>query len=167
MGEIKQGSIVVKKIKEAFAGSILETAIFRNEVTHVVKKDALLDICRFLKGDKDLKMNYLSDVVGVDYHPRTPRFEVVYHLYSIPRKHRLRLKIRVEDNEKVPSITGLWKAADCAEREAFDMFGIIFEGHPNLKRMYLADDWEGFPLRKDYPLKGYKDEYNPFGEDKG
>ena len=156
--------LLVNKIKERFPDATLETIVFRGEVTHVVKKENLLDICRFIKSEKDLKMDWLSDVVGVDYHPREPRFEVVYHLYSITNKLRLRLKVRVADGESVPTVTGMWRTANWAEREAYDMFGIKFEGHPDLRRIYMAEDWEGHPLRKDYPLRGYKDEYNPDGE---
>jgi NADH-quinone oxidoreductase subunit C len=161
-----QNSVLVKRPKERFASSILETEVFRGEVTHVIKKEALLDISKFLQSDKELKMDYLSDVLGVDYHPRTPRFEVVYQLYSTTKKLRLRLKLKLEEGETVPSVTGLWRAAGFPEREVFDMFGIVFDGHPDLKRIYMPHDWEGFPLRKDYPLRGYKDRYNPYGEEK-
>ncbi|HHL40542.1 MAG TPA: NADH-quinone oxidoreductase subunit C [Deltaproteobacteria bacterium] len=139
----------------------------RGEVTHVVGKEGLIELCRFLRSDVELRMNFLSDVLGVDHRPRKPRFDVVYHLYSIPRKLRLRLKVRVDEGESVPSVTCLWKGADWAERETYDMFGIRFDGHPDLKRIYLPHDWEGYPLRKDYPLRGYKDRYNPFGVEKG
>jgi NADH-quinone oxidoreductase subunit C len=161
-----QNSVLVKRPKERFASSILETEVFRGEVTHVIKKEALLDISMFLQSDKELRMDYLSDVLGVDYHPRTPRFEVVYQLYSTTKKLRLRLKLKLEEGETVPSVTGLWRAAGFPEREVFDMFGIVFDGHPDLKRIYMPHDWEGFPLRKDYPLRGYKDRYNPYGEEK-
>ena len=159
-------SILVKKVKERFAPFILDTLISRNEITHLIKKNSLIDICRFLKDDSELQLNFLSDVLGTDYFPQKPRFEVVYHLYSIPKKHRLRLKIKIEDGESVPSLTSIWSSADWAERETYDMFGIRFEGHPNLKRIYMPEDWDGFPLRKDYPLRGYKDRYNPYGEEK-
>ena len=159
-------STLVKKVQERFAPSILDTLIVRNEITHLIKKDSLIDICRFLKDDSELQLNFLSDVLGTDYFPQKPRFEVVYHLYSIPKKHRLRLKIKIEDGESVPSLTSIWSSADWAERETYDMFGIRFDGHPNLRRIYMPEDWEGFPLRKDYPLKGYKDQYNPYGEEK-
>ena len=159
-------STLVKKVQERFALSILDTLIVRNEITHLIKKDSLIDICRFLKDDFELQLNFLSDVLGTDYFPQKPRFEVVYHLYSIPKKHRLRLKIKIEDGESVPSVTSIWSSADWAERETYDMFGIRFEGHPNLKRIYMPEDWDGFPLRKDYPLRGYKDRYNPYGEEK-
>lgn len=157
---------LVKRVKERFGAAILEIKYCSGEVTHTVKKDILLDLCRFLKEDPDLGFNFLVDVCGVDYLPRNPRFEVVYHLYSIPKRHRLRIKVRIEDGESIPSVTSIWKAGDWAEREAYDMFGIVFEGHPNLKRIYMPQDWEGFPLRKDYPLRGYKDQYNPFGEER-
>jgi len=163
---IEEDSIIFKKLKQAVGPAIIETILYRGEVTFVIDSKDLLDVCRALKGDDDLRMNYLSDIAGVDHHPETPRFAVVYHLYSISRKIRLRLKLRVADGESVPSLTPLWNSASCAEREAYDMFGIVFEGHPSLRRIYLPDDWEGFPLRKDYPLKGYKDEYNPYGEEK-
>ncbi|MBI3755020.1 MAG: NADH-quinone oxidoreductase subunit C [Deltaproteobacteria bacterium] len=159
-------SILVKNIKEKFGSSVLDTVIFRDEATHLIKKDSLIEICQLLKNDSELQFNFLSDIAGADCFPQRPRFEVAYHLYSIPQKHRIRLKIKIEDGETIPSVTSIWKTADWAEREAYDMFGIIFEGHPNLKRIYMPDDWEGFPLRKDYPLKGYKDRYNPYGEER-
>lgn len=163
---VEKESVLIKKVKEAFRDAILETNVFRGEITHVIEKGSLLSLCTFLKNDPELKMNYLVDVIGVDYQPREPRFEVVYHLYSITRRHRIRLKVRLADGESIASVANIWKGADWPEREAYDMFGIVFEGHPELKRIYLADDWEGFPLRKDYPLRGYKDRYNPYGVDK-
>ncbi|MBI3754225.1 MAG: NADH-quinone oxidoreductase subunit C [Deltaproteobacteria bacterium] len=159
-------SVLVKYVKNRFGPSILDTIIFRDEVTHLIKRESLAGICGFLKTDPLLQFNFLSDIAGVDYYPQQPRFEVVYHLYSIPKKHRLRLKVKVEEDEVIPSVTSIWKGADWAEREAYDMFGIVFEGHPNLKRIYMPEDWDGYPLRKDYPLKGYKDRYNPYGEER-
>lgn len=158
--------VLVDRIKNAFRDDILETTIYRGEVTHVVKTGAIANLCGYLKTDPELRMNYLVDVLGVDYPDRSPRFEVVYHLYSVTKRHRLRLKVRVDEGEKVHSVTTIWRAAGWPEREVYDMFGIEFEGHENLRRIYLTDDWEGFPLRKDYPLRGYKDEYNPYGEEK-
>jgi NADH-quinone oxidoreductase subunit C len=161
-----KSTLLVKKIKGRFGDAIVSTVVDRGEVTHVVKKDALLDVCRYLKSDSELSMNYLVDVFGVDRLAERPRFEVVYQFLSIPKKLRVRLKVRIEDGETVPTLTGLWGGANWPERETYDMFGIVFDGHPNLRRIYLADDWVGFPLRKDYPLRGYKDEHNPFGEEK-
>jgi NADH-quinone oxidoreductase subunit C len=157
-------SLLVSGLKERFRDSILETKIDREEVTHLINKERLVNICMFLKSDSRLRFNFLSDLLAVDYHPQVPRFEVIYHLYSIPHKHRLRLKVKTDEDEKVPSVTHIWRSADWAEREAYDMFGIVFDKHPNLKRIYMPGDWDGFPLRKDYPLRGYKDRYNPFGE---
>ena len=158
--------ILIDNLKKQFKDGIISTSLFKDEVTHLVTISALLSICKFLKTDPSMQMNYLVDVVGVDYTPATPRFEVVYHLYSIPQRLRIRLKIKVEEGESLPSVTGIWPAADFPEREAYDMYGIYFDDHPNLKRIYMPHDWEGFPLRKDYPLRGYKDQYNPFGEEK-
>lgn len=161
-----EDSDLVKKIRGRFGKSIVETTVFRGEITHVVEKDVLIDVCTFLKNEPGLQFNFLSDVLGVDCRPLLSCFEVVYHLYSIPYKRRLRVKVRVKENETVPSVTPIWRSANFAERETFDMFGIVFEGHPDLKRIYMPPDWEGHPLRKDYPLVGYKDEYNPFGVEK-
>jgi NADH-quinone oxidoreductase subunit C len=169
MADRNKESILIDKVKESFMDEILDTIVFKGEVSHVVKKNALRAICNFLKMDPEFKMNYLVDVLGVDHNPPaqdSPRFEIVYHLYSIPKRHRIRLKVKVPEGESVPTVSDIWRAADWPEREVYDMFGIVFDGHPNLKRIYLAEDWEGFPLRKDYPLKGYKDRYNPYGEEK-
>jgi len=161
-----EDSVLVKKVRESFGGQILETVVFRGEVTHVVDRTVLANLCNFLKIDQDLSMNYIVDVVGADYYGRDPRFEVVYHLYSIRKKHRIRVKVRVNEGETVPSVTSIWPGANWPEREVYDMYGVSFDGHPNMKRIYMAEDWEGHPLRKDYPLRGYKDRYNPNGVEK-
>jgi len=158
--------LLEQKLRTKFEDGVLDTRVSYGEVTHLVKKEALVNVCEFLKTDSELKMNYLVDVLGVDYAPATPRFEVVYHLYSIEKRHRLRLKVKVDEGEPIPSVVDIWPAADWPERETYDMYGIVFDGHPNLQRIYMAPDWEGYPLRKDYPLRGYKDQYNPFGEEK-
>ncbi len=166
---MSEESVLIDNLKKSFGSDIVETTVFKGEVTHCVEKMALRSICSFLKNDSALEMNYLVDILGVDMKtlkPDSPRFEVVYHLYSTSKKHRIRLKIRLADGDSVPTVSDIWRSADWPEREVYDMFGIIFDDHPNLKRIYLADDWEGFPLRKDYPLKGYKDKYNPFGEER-
>jgi len=165
MSPADTNSILVDKVQAAFRDKVLSTSVYRGEVTHLVCASALRSVCLFLKTDSELRMNFCADVVGVDYMGESPRFEVVYHFYSIPKKHRIRIKVRVNEGETLPSVTSIWAGADWAEREVYDMFGIVFEGHPNMKRIYLADDWEGFPLRKDYPLRGYKDRYNPYGVD--
>lgn len=156
----------MQKVKDTFRHDVVDSVLFRNEATLLIEKNSLRSVCNFLKNDPDTKMNYLVDVIGVDYHERVPRFDVVYHLYSIPKKHRIRLKVRLSEGEAVPTVSDIWSGANWPEREAYDMFGIVFENHPNLKRIYMPGDWDGFPLRKDYPLRGYKDRYNPFGEEK-
>ncbi len=156
---------VIDKIKEKFGDAIVDSHSFRGDDTIVVKKESLKEICTFLKEDKDCVFDYLLDVCGADYMPREPRFEVVYHMHSISKKHRMRVKTQVADGEKVDSVTSIWGTADWTERETYDMYGIEFEGHPNMKRIYMDDDWKGHPLRKDYPERGYKDEYQPFGEE--
>jgi len=162
----RKDTILIDNLKQRFEDGIIATSLFKDEVTHLVSKSSLVSIGGYLKTDPALQMNYLVDVIGVDYSPASPRFEVVYHLYSISQRHRIRLKVKVEEGESLPSVTGIWPAADFPEREAYDMYGIYFDNHPNLKRIYMPHDWEGFPLRKDYPLRGYKDQYNPFGEEK-
>ncbi len=159
-------SVLVDHVVSTFTDDIIETTVFRGEVTHIVEKRALKGLCGYLKMAAGLKMNYLVDIAGVDYLDRLPRFEVVYHLYSTLTNLRLRLKVRLGEGEEIPSVTDIWRSANFPEREAYDMFGIVFTDHPDLRRIYLAEDWEGFPMRKDYPLKGYKDKYNPYGEER-
>ncbi len=166
MAAERKESHLVTRVKQTFPDAVLETVVFQDEITHRVDRADLLRVCDFLKNDTQMQMNYLVDVIGIDRIPAKPRFEVVYLLYSIPLRHRVRLKVKLEEGESVPTITGIWPAADWPEREAYDMFGIVFDGHPNLSRIYMGPDWEGFPLRKDYPLRGYKDQYNPFGEER-
>lgn len=158
--------IFLKKLKERFSKDIKDIYEAFDLYTVVVDKDKIVEVCHFLRDDPKLRFNYLSDICGVDYLPKAPRFEVVYHLYSIPFKYRIRLKCRINEGDRVPTVVGIWKTANWHERETYDMYGIVFEGHPDLKRIYLAEGFEGHPMRKDYPLKGYKDKYNPFGEEK-
>ncbi|MFQ6033001.1 MAG: NADH-quinone oxidoreductase subunit C [Candidatus Zixiibacteriota bacterium] len=143
---------ILEKLNERFAESILEVGEFREELTVVVKKEDIVRICQFLRDDPELSFNFLSDLCGVDYPERKPRFELVYNLYSIFKNHRVRLKVRVDDGENVPSATSVWNTANWHEREVFDMFGIRFDGHPDLRRILMPEDWEGYPLRKDFPL---------------
>ncbi len=146
--------MAVQMLKERFPDSVLDSYSFRGENTVIVKKDDIVDICKFLKDNPGLSFDFLSDLCGVDYMGREPRFEVVYHLFSISRHHRIRLKAMVGENETIPSVVSVWGTADWLEREAYDMYGIVFDGHPNLTRILMPDDWDGYPLRKDYPLKG-------------
>lgn len=128
----------------------------REEMTVVVPRESLRDACAILR-DGPTKFNFLSDVTCVDWYPTEPQFHVVYHLLSIPRKERVRLKVKLTGNDpNVESVTSLWPGANLFEREVFDLFGIRFNGHPNLRRIMMPDDWDGHPLRKDYPVEGYR-----------
>jgi len=159
-------ALLLGKIKSNFSSYVTEGRVEREAVTYIVKREGIQALCHLLKNDPDLRMNFLADIIGVDLYPESPRFEVVYQLLSIPKKIRLTLKVSLCEGEGLDTVTPVWKAANWAERETYDMLGIVFDGHPDLRRIYMPEDWDGFPLRKDYPLKGYKDRYNPFGEEK-
>ena len=148
-------SPVLDALKGKFPQAIQAVSYHAGEVTVLLDKESLLEVCRFLKDEPSLRMNYLSNLCGVDYPDREKRFEVVYHLFSISHRHRINLKIRVADLEPAPSVTPVWRTANWHEREAFDLLGIPFEGHPDLRRILLTDEWQGHPLRKEYPTKGY------------
>ncbi len=147
-------NFTVKKLKEQFVNANLEVATFRGEVTVTVPKEEILEICKFLHSDPDLQYTLLTDLCGLDFCPETPRFGVVYLLYSPNGNQRLRLKTRVGETESVSSVESIWKVADWYEREAYDLFGIRFENHPDLRRILLWDGYEGHPLRKDFPVEG-------------
>ena len=143
----------VIKLKEKFAASILDVKEFRGEVTVTVNKQDIVPICRFLK--ESLQYNLLTDVTAVDYLGKEPRFMAVYNLYSIPNKDRLRVKAPITESDcTIDTLSTLWNSANWLEREAYDLFGIIFTNHPDLRRILMTDDWVGHPLRKDYPLQG-------------
>jgi NADH-quinone oxidoreductase subunit C len=150
----------VRVLREEFGPAIVDVVRFSDETTIHVDRRLLRDVCAFLNAHDQLAFTFLTDVTAVDMlRLRTmPRFDVVVLLYSLKNRVRLRLKAGVDDGEPVPSLVPLWRGADWLEREVYDMFGIIFEDHPNLRRILLPDDWdEGFPLRKDYPLRGWKE----------
>lgn len=127
--------------------------LVRGQAVVSVPRERILDALRRLRDDPDLSFDLLSDLTCVDYLGRTPRFEVVYQLNSLVWFHRLRVKVPVpEEDPTLPSATGLWRAADWAEREVYDLFGIVFTGHPDLRRLLLYPEFEGHPLRKDYPV---------------
>lgn len=146
---------IISIIKDKFKKEILQIET-DPDLTVYVSKDKILPICQFLHDSSELNFVYLSDITGVDYPQRNPRFDVVYHLYSIDKNHRIRVKIGIDEGKTVYSVTGIWKGADWFEREVYDLFGIEFENHPDLRRILLTDDWQGHPLRKDYPLEATK-----------
>jgi NADH-quinone oxidoreductase subunit C len=147
-------NLALKKLKEKFPASVSEVKTFRDEISVTVQKKDIFEICKFLYSDPDLQYQMLIDLCGVDFFPEQPRFEVVYLLYSMKNKERLRLKAKVGDSESVSSVEAIWKAADWLEREVYDLFGIPFDNHPDLRRILLWDGYEGHPLRKDYPVEG-------------
>jgi NADH-quinone oxidoreductase subunit C len=137
------------------AGELIEAF---GEVTVIVERERIREVCAFLKTAPGLEFDFLSDICGVDRGPEEePRFEVNYHLFSTKKYHRLRLKVLLnEEDARVPTVCGVWRTANWHERETYDLFGVIFDGHPDLRRILLPDDWEGHALRKDFPLRGYE-----------
>ena len=143
---------VLMRLHARFAEAIISTHAFRGDATAIVKRESFLDACRLLRDDPDLLFDMLLDVTAVDYLGRKPRFEVVYHLYSVAKNHRVRVKVPLEENDLVlPTVVPLWVGANWLERETWDMYGIRFDGHPDLRRIYLYEEFQGHPLRKDYP----------------
>lgn len=150
--------IIIQKLKEQFSENVQSTNEFRGDLTVQVKKNSLLKVGEFLKSDPELAFDLIVDVLGVDMYKPEGRFEVIYNLYSIKNNQYLRLKIVVEEDDcSAPSVTGIWTGADWHERETYDMFGIKFTGHPDLRRMYMPEEYQHFPLRKDFPLMGIPD----------
>jgi NADH-quinone oxidoreductase subunit C len=145
--------VVVQKLQDKFGDSILSVQEFRDEVTVRFKPQVWVEAHRFLKEDEDCAFNMLIDETAADYPLRTERFDVITHLLSLGKAHRLRVKTQTA--EHIPTLYPVWKTANWLERETYDLFGIIFDGHPDLRRILLTEDWEGFPLRKDYPIEGY------------
>jgi len=146
----------VDKLKAGNSDWVSEVIEGHGEVTVVVPRASIVDACAFLKSKHDFDL--LADICGADRGPEEdPRFEVNYHLFSTKHYNRLRLKVLLsEDDPHVPTVTPLWRTADWHERETFDMFGVIFDGHPDLRRILLPSDFDGHALRKDYPLRGYE-----------
>ncbi|MGC8784252.1 MAG: NADH-quinone oxidoreductase subunit C [Armatimonadota bacterium] len=145
----------VTRIRERFPEAVREVVTFRGDTWIVLNKEYLPEVCRFLRDEPELSYRFLSDIVGIDQlGRREPRFEIVYNLYSFRTFTRLFLKVCVNEGETVPSVTGIYPGANFPEREVYDMFGIVFEGHPDLRRILMPDDWVGHPLRKDFPLGG-------------
>ncbi len=135
-------------------GSVTAVSYFVGDWTIVVPVAQLLGVACHLRDAPDAAFDCCSDVTATDWPPRAERFDVVYCLYSTRHRHRVRVKVRAAELQPVPSVTGLWSAANWLEREVFDMFGVNFTGHPDRRRILMPDDWQGYPQRKDYPLEG-------------
>ncbi len=139
------------------ASAVAGAKFDRSELTIWITREQIVPAAQFLRDHAELKFNQLSDITCVDWYPAEPRFEVVYQLLSIPRKSRLRLKVKLDGTDtRIRSVIDVWPACNFFEREVFDLFGIQFEGHPYLKRIMMPEDWKGHPLRKDYPVEGYR-----------
>ncbi|HEX7736660.1 MAG TPA: NADH-quinone oxidoreductase subunit C [Ktedonobacteraceae bacterium] len=147
----------VTLVKEKFPQAVVEIVEFRDEQTIVLNVASLLSVCTYLQ--KTLRYDFLSTITAVDWPERAPRFDVVYQLLSLTNQAVLRLKVRVgekgEEHPTVPSVTSIWPGANWYEREVFDLFGLTFEGHPDLRRIMMPPEWTTHPLRKDYPLSGF------------
>jgi NADH-quinone oxidoreductase subunit C len=156
--------LALDRLKERFGDAITATHSRLGDDTAVVRREKILEILGFLRDDPELHFNMCSDLTCVDYFGRTPRFEVVYHLYSTVKKKRVRLKVELdEDDATIASSVSLWSGNNWLEREAFDMYGVRFEGHPNLQRLFMYGSFEGHALRKDYP----KDKRQPLARREG
>ncbi|HMJ26260.1 MAG TPA: NADH-quinone oxidoreductase subunit C [Pyrinomonadaceae bacterium] len=144
---------LVKKLREKFDSAVIEAAEFLGQLSIRIEASSVVEVCETLKRDPETPFNYLSDLTCAHYpdHREAP-FEVIYNLYSIPANERVRLRLWA-NGEGVDSVTGVWPAADWLEREVYDLFGVTFHNHPDLRRILLPPDWEGHPLRKDYPLE--------------
>ncbi|HVJ90765.1 MAG TPA: NADH-quinone oxidoreductase subunit C [Labilithrix sp.] len=176
----------LEALKTKFGDAVIETHSDYGDDTAVVEASRWKEICRFLRDDSAMNFDMLVDLCGVDYPDRNPRFEVVIHLYSIAKRHRLRLKARVGDSEgegaEIDTLADVWTGSNWFERETYDLMGISFKGHPDLRRILMYPEFEGHPLRKDYPanktqpLIPYRTEAEagvslekqaPFGPDEG
>jgi NADH-quinone oxidoreductase subunit C len=146
------GSVALRRLLAALPAAVQETHARLGDATAIVDRARIVDVLRVLRDDRELDFAMLTDVTAVDYLPRTPRFEVVYHLYSPAKNHRVRIKVLVpEEDARVQTAVPLYASADWMEREVWDLYGIRFDGHPDPRRILLYEEFEGHPLRKDYP----------------
>ena len=152
------GAGLVSSLQQSHPDAVLEVIQAFGEITLIVPRERIIELCNYLKATPEFEFNLLMDICGADRGPEEdPRFEVNYHLFSTTKFHRLRLKVVLsEEDLHVPTVTGIWRTANWHERETFDMFGVRFDGHPDLRRILLPDDWQGHALRKDFPLRGYE-----------
>jgi NADH-quinone oxidoreductase subunit C len=151
-------SAIAERLRAWNPNAISEVIAFRGETTLVVARNVLREVAGRCRDDQELQFNLLSDATCVDRFPLEPRFEVNYHLVSIPRRSRIRLQVRLSSNDPVvDSLVPVWPGANWLEREIFDLFGVRFNDHPDLRRIVLPEDWEGHPLRKDFPVEGFRD----------
>ena len=154
----QNANVVAENLRSWNPKAVADVLEFRGETTIVVPRELIRAAATRCRDDAKLKYNLITDATCVDRFPQEPRFELSYHLVSIPRREKVRLKVRLTgDDPVVDSLVPVWPGANWLEREIFDLFGIRFTGHPDLRRILLPDDWEGYPLRRDYPVEGYRD----------
>jgi NADH-quinone oxidoreductase subunit C len=149
-GPVALDNDLVKRYKEKFGPAVLEAWVDRKQAILVVARELLVEIATFSRDEE--KFDWLSDLTAVDWPKREKRFDIVLNMYSLEKNERLRLKVHAGEDDRVPSVQGVWATANWEEREVYDMFGVVFEGHPELKRILLPDEWQGYPLRKDYDI---------------
>ncbi|MBK7229196.1 MAG: NADH-quinone oxidoreductase subunit C [Ignavibacteriales bacterium] len=151
--ELKE--LIQQKLKDNFTEASFEFSEFRNELSVKLNKKYILQVCKFLKENSDLEFLLCEDITAVDWATRKNRFTVVYHIFSIKNNFRLVLKSDVDESESIiDSVSSVWKTSDWQERECYDMYGIRFNNHPDLRRIYMPEEFEYHPLRKDFPLMG-------------
>jgi NADH-quinone oxidoreductase subunit C len=149
--------LILDKVRAAFPEAVEDVVEFRGELTLIIGREHLDEVGRLLRDDADLQFDLLEDIVADDMLPELPRFAVNYHLYSIPRNHRVRLRVPIADPDQgPPTLAALWATATWLEMEVWDLMGVVFEGNNSLRRLFMPEDWQGFPLRKDYPM-GYEE----------
>jgi NADH-quinone oxidoreductase subunit C len=149
---VPDGHLVIEHLKKRFPDDVVDSGSYRDQHWVEVKADRLREVCRWLRDDPEASFDFLLDVSAVHWPDEDPPMQIVYHLFSYSRNDRLRLKTRAADDGPVPSLHGLWKSADWNERETYDMFGIRFDGHPDLRRILMPEEYTDFPLRKEFPL---------------
>ena len=145
---------LVERLKERQPDAVREENEFRGEITLLIPRERIVEVCRFLKDDPEADFAQLTCVIGTHFLERDYDYEVIYELLSLEKNHRLRLKVRLKEGETVPSVTSVWPGANWPEREAFDLVGIRFQGHPDLRRIIMPEDYEDHPLRKDFDVEG-------------
>jgi len=154
----KNANAVAECLRSWNPKAVAEVSEYRGETTIVVPRELLRATAEHCRQDGKLQYNFLTDATCVDRFPAEPRFELNFHLVSIPRREKVRLRVWLGGNDPVvDSLVPVWPGANWLEREIFDLFGIRFSGHPDLRRILLPEDWEGYPLRRDYPVEGYRD----------
>ena len=148
-------ALIPQKLKEKFTSVEFELSDYKDELTVKFDKKYIVEVCAFLKSDSELEFKLCSDVTAIDWATRENRFTVVYNIFSLKNNFRLRLKADVDESDcSIDSVTKVWQASNWQERETFDMYGIKFKNHPDLRRMYMPEEFEYHPLRKEFPLMG-------------